>query len=314
MEIVPGYEQARLRLAPDGSLEVEIGVQSHGQGMETTMAQVANEVLGIDTEEVSVVHGDTGETPFSTGTYGSRSMVMAGGAVGRGCRLLAERIAEIGAALLQCEPAEVVVADGLAKGPGGEASFAEIANALYARPDQLPEETVAKGLEALGTFKPTWDHGAFSYATHAVVLAVDPELGEVELLDYVIAEDCGTKVNPMIVDGQTIGGAAQGIGTALYEEVPFDDQAQPLASTFADYLMPGATEVPAFRIEHMETPSPFTEFGIKGVGEGGAIAPPAAIANAINDALASDGVEILEAPMSPRRVFQAIRRARGDSA
>ncbi|MDP6705658.1 MAG: xanthine dehydrogenase family protein molybdopterin-binding subunit [Alphaproteobacteria bacterium] len=309
MEIVPGHEQARLRLAPDGALEIEIGVQSHGQGMETTMAQVASEVLGIDIDLVSVVHGDTGETPFSTGTYASRSMVMAGGAVGRGCRILAERIAEAGAALLQCEPSEVTVADGMAKSPGGETSFAEIANAVYARPDQLPEEVVAKGLEALGTFKPTYDHGAFAYATHAVVVAVDPELGEVELLDYVIAEDCGTKVNPLIVDGQTIGGAAQGIGNALYEEVPFDDQAQPLASTLADYLMPGATEVPAIRIEHMETPSPFTEFGIKGVGEGGAIAPPAAIANAINDALRADGVEILEAPMTPRRVFDAIQKA-----
>ena len=312
MEVVPGHEQARVRLSPDGQLEIEIGVQSHGQGMETTMAQVASEVLGIDPAKVSVVHGDTGETPFSTGTYASRSMVMAGGAVGRGCRVLAERIAEVGGHLMQCQASEVTVADGIAKGPGGEASFAEIANAVYARPDQLPDEVVAKSLEVLGTFKPTYDSGAFSYGTHAVVVAVDPELGEVEILDYVIAEDCGTKVNPLIVDGQTIGGAAQGIGTALYEEVPFDDQAQPLASTLADYLMPGATEVPVFRIEHMEIHSPFTEFGIKGVGEGGAIAPPAAIANAINDAFRAEGVEILEAPMTPRRIFDAIRQAKSD--
>ena len=273
------------------------------------MAQVASEVLGIDTDLVSVVHGDTGATPFSTGTYASRSMVMAGGAVGRGAKALAERIAEVGASLLQCGIDDIRVTDGMAKSPGGEVSFAEVAHAIYARPDRLPEAVVAKGLEVLGAFKPVHDDGAFAYATHAVVVAVDPELGEVEILDYVIAEDCGTKVNPMIVDGQTIGGTAQGIGTALYEEVRFDDEAQPLASTLADYLLPGATEVPAVRIEHMETPSPFTEFGIKGVGEGGAIAPPAAIANAINDAFRAEGVEILEAPMTPRRVYQAIEKA-----
>ncbi len=309
IEVLPGYEQARARLAPDGSLELEIGVQSHGQGMETTMAQVASEVLGIDTELVRVRHGDTGETPFSTGTYASRSMVMAGGAVGRACEMLAERIAEVAAHLMQCSPDEVTVADGVARGPGAETRFAEAANAVYARPDQIPEAVVAKGLEALGTYKTTYDHGAFSYATHAVVVSVDPEIGDVKILDYAIAEDCGTRVNPMIVEGQTIGGAAQGIGTALLEEVPFDAQGQPLASTLADYLMPGATEVPAFRIEHMESPSPFTAFGIKGVGEGGAIAPPAAIANAINDALRDTGAEVLETPMTPRRVWQAIKRA-----
>ena len=313
IEVLPGYEQARARLAPDGSLELEIGVQSHGQGMETTMAQVASEVLGIDTDLVQVVHGDTGQTPFSTGTYASRSMVMAGGAIARACEMLAERIAEVGAHLLQCAPEDVAVTDGVAKGPGGEARFAEVAGAVYARPDQLPEKVVAKGLETLGTFKTTYDHGAFSYGTHAVVVSLDPEIGDVRILDYVIAEDCGTKVNPMIVDGQTIGGAAQGIGTALWEEVPFDAQGQPLASTFADYLIPGATEIPAFRIEHMEHPSPFTAFGIKGVGEGGAIGPPAAIANAINDALRHIGAEVLETPMTPRRVFEAIRRAEAEA-
>ena len=311
IEVLPGHEQARARLAPDGSLELEIGVQSHGQGMETTMAQVAAEVLGIDNDLVRVRHGDTGETPFSTGTYASRSMVMAGGAVGRACELLAERIAEVAGHLMQCSPEEVTVADGMAHGPGAETTFAAVANAVYARPDQVPEEVVAKGLEALGTFKTTYDHGAFSYATHAVTVSVDPEIGDVRILDYVIAEDCGTRVNPMIVEGQTIGGAAQGIGTALWEEVSFDAQGQPLASTLADYLMPGATEVPNFRIEHMESPSPFTAFGIKGIGEGGAIAPPAAIANAINDALRDTGAEVLETPMTPRRVWEAIRRAGG---
>ena len=309
LSMVPGHERARVRLAPDGELEIQVGMQSHGQGLETTLAQVASEVLGIDPAKVTVRHGDSAETPFSIGTYASRSMVMAGGAVARACETLAERIARIAAQLLQCAADEVEVRDGAAHGPGGQASFAEVAQALYRRPEQLTPEVEAESLEAVGSFKPTYDHGAFTYATHAAVVAVDPELGAVEILDYVIVEDCGQAVNPLIVEGQTIGGTAQGIGTALYEETPYDADGQPLAATLADYLLPGATEVPDLRIDHMVSPSPYTAFGIKGVGESGAIAPPAALANAINDALRGLGVELSETPMTPRRVFEAIQAA-----
>ena len=141
-----------------------------------------------------------------------------------------------------------------------------------------------------------------------------PSIGEVEILDYVVVEDCGTLVNPMVVEGQSLGGIAQGIGTALYEESPFDANGQPLASTFADYLLPGPTEIPAIRIFHMETPSPYTEFGIKGMGEGGAIAPPAVIFNAVNDALKPLGVELTETPLTPRRLLEAIERAGAPAA
>jgi carbon-monoxide dehydrogenase large subunit len=145
-----------------------------------------------------------------------------------------------------------------------------------------------------------------SGAAHACVVAVDPETGGVEILDYVVAEDAGTLVNPMIVDGQIMGGTAQGIGSALFEEMPFDQQGQPLASTLADYLLPGCPEVPNIRVYHMQTPSPYTEFGIKGVGEGGAIGPGAAVANAVNDALKPYGVEICEIPVTPRRILHAL--------
>jgi carbon-monoxide dehydrogenase large subunit len=155
------------------------------------------------------------------------------------------------------------------------------------------------------------DTGTFTYSTHAVVIAVDPEIGSVDLLDYVVVHDCGTMVNPLIVDGQVYGGTAQGIGTALYEESPFDPSGQPLASTFLDYLIPGMVEVPAIRLEHTTTPSPHTEFGMKGMGEGPAIAPPAAIANAVNDALAVLGAEVMETPVTPRRILLAIQSARG---
>jgi len=187
--------------------------------------------------------------------------------------------------------------------------LAEVAQAWYLRPDRLPADVDAAGLEVTTGFKPKVDTGAFTYATHAVTVAVDPETGHVDILDYVIVEDCGTMINPMVVEGQTYGGVAQGIGTALYEETPYDRNGQPLASTLADYMLPGATEVPAMRIHHFETPSPHTEFGAKGMGEGGAIAPPAAIFNAVNDALRPLGAEVSRTPLTPRRLLEAIEAA-----
>jgi carbon-monoxide dehydrogenase large subunit len=307
---IPGYEQASVRLTPDGGLEIAVGVQNHGQGMETTLAQVASEVLGIDAERISVCHGDTALSPYSTGTWGSRSMTMAGGAVTRSCRALAERMKVIGAHLLQCETADVAVADGMVTGPGGSVSIAEIARVWYRHPEELPAGVDPGGVELTGGFRPDPERSPYSYGAHAAVVAVDPELGEIEILDYVIVEDCGTMVNPMIVAGQVWGGALQGIGTALCEESVYADDGQPLSSTFADYLMPGPTHVPTIRIEHLINPASNTEFGVKGLGEGGAIPPPAVIGNAVNDALAGIGAEVSETPISPPRVLAAINRAR----
>ena len=195
-------------------------------------------------------------------------------------------------------------------GPAGRISLADIAYTWYRRPQDLPPDVDPAGLEVTGGYKPLRDSGTFSYAAHAAVVAVDTDTGEVEILDYVIVEDGGVLVNPMIVDGQIYGGAAQGIGTALFEEMPFDAQGQPLASTLSDYLLPGPAEMPPIRIAHMETPSPLTRFGQKGIGEGGAIAPPAAITNAINDALAGHAAELLVSPVTPRRIVAAIDEAR----
>jgi carbon-monoxide dehydrogenase large subunit len=185
-------------------------------------------------------------------------------------------------------------------------AFAEIARVASIRPERLPPGE-DPGLHVTAVYEPSVSTGAYSYGTHAVVVAVDPERGMVELLDYVVVHDCGTVVNPMIVDGQLVGGVVQGIGTALYEEIPYDEYGQPLASTFMDYLLPGATEVPNIRLAHMNTPSPHTAFGIKGMGEGGAIGPPGAILNAINDALRPLGAEVNETPVTPRRLRAAIR-------
>jgi carbon-monoxide dehydrogenase large subunit len=312
--MVPGHEQAAARFTPDGGLELRVGVHSHGQGLETTLAQVAHEVLGVPAERVRVLHGDTAITPYSTGTWGSRCMVMAGGAVATACRELGDRALRIGAFLLQVDPDRVVLDRGRVVGPAGDIELSEIARTWYRSPQNLPTDVHASGLEVTAGYKPARDSGTFSYAAHAAVVAVDPELGEVEILDYVIVEDGGVLVNPMVVDGQIYGGLAQGIGTALLEEMPFDSSGQPLAATFADYLLPGAAEVPEPRIDHMETPSPYTQFGVKGIGEGGAIAPPAAITNAINDALRPLGVELAHSPVTPRRIVEAVLAARARQA
>ncbi len=308
--MVPGHEQASARFTPDGGLELRVGVHSHGQGLETTLAQIAHEILGVPVDRIRVLHGDTATTPYSTGTWGSRCIVMAGGAVTMACRELADRAMRIGACLLQTEPEHVLLDRGHVVGPAGDVDLAEVARTWYLAPQNLPANVNPGGLEVTAGYKPVRDSGTFSYAAHAVVVAVDPELGEVEILDYIIVEDGGVLVNPMVVDGQIYGGLAQGIGTALLEEMPFDEAGQPLASTFADYLMPGAAEVPAPRVDHMETASPYTQFGVKGIGEGGAIAPPAAITNAINDALRPLGAELSHSPVTPRRIVEAVLAAR----
>jgi carbon-monoxide dehydrogenase large subunit len=304
--MVPGREPAVVRLTPDGILEVRCGVHSHGQSMETTLAQIANEVLGIDPARVRVVLGDTGTTPYSTGTWGSRSIVMAGSAVGQACKILKERLIRIGTRILCEEAAQVRWEDGAVAGRERRLSIGELAGLWYRQPHLLPADVEPAGLEVHTTYQALRDTGTFSYACHAVVLAVDTELGQIEILDYVIVEDGGVLINPMVVDGQVYGGAAQGIGTALYEEMRFDAEGQPLASTLADYLLPGATEVPAMRVEHLQTPAPYTEFGQKGIGESGAIGSTAAVASAVNDALRPLGVEILKLPITPRSIVEAL--------
>jgi carbon-monoxide dehydrogenase large subunit len=245
--MVPGHEQCAARLSPDGVLELRIGAHSHGQGMETTMAQVAHTVLGVDPENVRLVHGDTGTTPYSTGTWGSRSMVMSGGAVAAACEVIGNRVKAIAAKLLEVSSGDLILENGSVSvaGTDKKMSLAEVAHVWYRKPQLLPADVDPAGLEATAGYKARVDTGTFSYACHAAKVAVDTETGAVDILDYVVVEDGGTLVNPMIVDGQVYGGTAQGIGTALYEEMPFDAQGQPLATTLADYLLPSATEIPS---------------------------------------------------------------------
>lgn len=307
--MVPGFEQATARLTPDGGLELRVGVHSHGQGLETTLAQIANTEIGIDTDKIKLVHGDTAYTPYSTGTWGSRCIVMAGGAVGTACASLGERIRKIAGHLLQADPDTIVLEGGMARAGNSMVSVEEVARTWYLKPQLLPDDVDPRGLDVVEGYKTVKDTGTFSYACHAVKVEVDLDLGHVRLLDYVIVEDAGVMINPMIVDGQVYGGAVQGIGTALFEEMPFDSSGQPMASTLADYHLPLASDIPKIRIEHMETPSPLSRFGQKGIGESGAIGPPAAIANAVNDALSELGAEVHAVPITPERVRAAIYAA-----
>ena len=309
LSVIPGYDQATVKITPDGGVEVRAGIHTIGQGLETTLAQVASEILTIPIDKIAVTLGDTANTPYSTGAYASRGIVMAGGATSKAAQVVARQVKRIAAHLMQCQPDEVELRDGRIFAGNSSIGFGDIGYAWYMRPDLLPHDVDGRGLEATEAYKPDVDSGVFSYATHAAVVAVDPQTGMVEILDYVIVEDCGRRVNPMIVEGQAYGGTAQGIGSALFEESPYDDQGQPLASTLLDYLLPGPTELPSIRLDHFETPSPYSAHGIKGVGEGGAIAPPAAIVNAINDALAPMGVELNEIPATPERILAAILKA-----
>ncbi len=310
LPLVPGYDQAMVKITPSGSVEVRSGNHSFGQGLETTLAQVASEWLTVDVERISVVMGDTGVTPYSTGAYASRGMVMSGGAVSKAAEVLAGRIRRHAAHLLQCRAEDVRLAEGKAWHGVAHVSFEDIARVWYLRPDRLPDDVETTGLEVTEGYKPDIDTGVFTYATHAAIVEVDPETGKVAIEDYFIFEDCGRRVNPLILEGQAYGGAAQGIGTALFEEVLYDGNGQPLTSTLADYILPGPAELPHFRLGHAETLSPYTRHGIKGVGEGAAIAPGGAIINAVNDALRPFGVELHSIPATPEKVLHALLRAR----
>jgi carbon-monoxide dehydrogenase large subunit len=229
---------------------------------------------------------------------------MAGGAVAEACTELRARLLPIGAHLLQ-DP-DAVFAQGAVRAGAASVTVAEIARVFHRAPQNLTEAMQARGLDCTVGHKTQRDTGTFSYAAHAVEVEVDAATGHVTLHRYVIVEDGGVLLNPLVADGQVLGGTAQGIGTALFEEMPFDEAGQPLASTFADYMLPGASDVPDIEILHMETPSPISRFGQKGIGESGAIGPPAAIVNAINDAIAHLGREVTDIPATPERVLAAL--------
>ncbi|MEI6317233.1 MAG: xanthine dehydrogenase family protein molybdopterin-binding subunit [Pseudomonadota bacterium] len=309
--VLYGFESARIKMDIAGSLTIETSVCSHGQGHATTLAQIASEVTSIPMERISVRAGDTDVVPYGNGTFASRSVVLAGGAVHQACGRLVERLRAIAAHLMQCAPEALKVDAQAVHGPAGTEPlpFARLAHAALQYVHELPDG-IEPGLEFMSSYRPSVETGAFSAGVHAAKVAVDVETGAVRLLDYLVVEDCGQTINPMIVDGQVYGGVAQGIGQALLEELRYDAQGQPGTVTLADYLLPGFGEVPEVRIEHQHTLSPFTAYGMKGTGEGGCIGGPAAIGNAVTDALRGLGVSVTRAPVTARDVWTALEAAR----
>jgi carbon-monoxide dehydrogenase large subunit len=304
------YEAATVRVHPTGSVTVFTGSHSHGQGHETTFAQLVNERLGIPIENVEIVHGDTDRIPFGMGTYGSRSAAVGGSAIYKAIDKIVDKGKKIAAHLLEASVADIEFADGKYRvvGTDREKTFGEIAFTAYV-PHNYPIETVEPGLEDSAFYDPK--NFTFPGGCHCVEVEVDPETGVVQVTDVAIADDVGVVINPMIVDGQAHGGLAQGIGQALYEECVYDSEGQLLSGSFMGYTMPRAADLPSFKVGNHVTACTHNPVGIKGVGEVGAIGVPPAVINAVIDALAPLGVTHIDMPATPEKVWRAIRAAGG---
>jgi carbon-monoxide dehydrogenase large subunit len=306
-----GTEAATLRIEPTGKVNVYMSTGSHGQSVETTMAQIVADNLGVAIDDVTILQGDTASSPYGAGTGGSRNAAIAGGAAHAVADAMREKVVAIAAHLLEASVDDVELAGSVAsvKGAPGTrtVSLAEIAGTAYLNTDALPPG-LESGLEVSKRYKaPAF---MFSNACHAVTVEVDRETGEVRILRYVVSEDCGPMVNPNVVEGQIAGGVAQGVGGVFYEHMIYDEDGNPTTTTFMDYLVPTAAEIPDLEYGHVVTPSP-TPGGYKGMGEGGAIASPPALLNAVRDALAPLGVELTDQALSPDHVLALIERASG---
>jgi carbon-monoxide dehydrogenase large subunit len=294
---------------PSGFVEARIGASPHGQGLATTLSQIVADELGLTPDRIRITHGDTDRTPYGFGTFASRSLVIAGGATLTAARKIGTKLRTLAAHLLEAAPADIVLADGVARvaGTDREVAIPAVARMAYhqAHRFSVGGEGAAPGLAESATYDPP---GTFSNACHLAVVAVDIDTGKVTLERLLVAEDAGLLINPMIAEGQIHGGVAQGAATALLEEIVHDETGNVLTATFADYLLPTARDLPAIDIHHLETVADtFTLTKAKGLGEGGAIGAPAAILNAINDALAPFGVSIDELPATPQRIRAVLR-------
>jgi carbon-monoxide dehydrogenase large subunit len=302
------YEGATVKLDLTGRATVATGAVSSGQGHETSFAQVAADALGIPLEWVTVIGGDTAAVAFGVGTFASRSAVTAGNSIADACRQVRDKLARAAATLLEAAPADIEIDNGMAAVRGAPATALPLARVIqaslptFARPGVAPPDFEASAYHHVPTV-------TYASAVHIAQVEVDPDTGRTRLLRYVVAHDCGKVINPIIVDGQVHGGVAQGVGGALWEDMVYNEEGQLLTGSFMDYAMPIAAELPFIETVHLEFPSPRNPLGAKGLGEGGAISPPPAIANAIEDALAPFGVRITSTPVRPAALFAMINRA-----
>jgi carbon-monoxide dehydrogenase large subunit len=308
MRMTPGYDTAMVRMDPTGEVIVTTGTCGHGQGPETTFAQIVADRLGVKPGQVTLRQGDTDLACYGWGTWGSRSVVIGGGAAGRAAEMVADQLRAIAAGMLEASPADVELTDGKARIRGDETAavrIKEIARLAYFQAHRLPED-LRYGLEARASFDPP---GTFSNACHAAMVLIDPGTCAIRLHRYLVVEDCGVVINPVVVDGQVRGGVTQGVAAALLERVRFDPEGQPLTSTLIDYLAPTAAEMCEVDVVHLQTPSRFSQTGAKGMGEGGTIGAPAAVLNAINDALSDTDVRFDHIPVLPQDLSAALRKA-----
>jgi aerobic carbon-monoxide dehydrogenase large subunit len=305
---ISGQEGTTVRLEPGGAVTARVGVTEQGQGTHTALAQIIADVLDVPLDDVAVLSGDTAVVPYGGGTWASRGMPIGGSATLLAAQALGERIRTVAAALLEAHAADIELGGGRAAvrgSPERGLSYAELARAAHFRSNELRD--VEPSLEATVhyTNPAAW---TFTNGAHLAVVEVDTDTGRVRVVRYVAVDDCGRIVNPALVEGQIAGGIAQGLGGALMEHCAYDDAGQLLSTTLMDYAVPTCADLPPIEMHHIETPAPGLAGGFKGAGEAGATGAPAAILNAVNDALAPLGVMLTDQPITPERVVQALRR------
>lgn len=309
------YEGAMVRVGPSGHVTAHVGSASHGQSHETTFSQVVADALSVDVDDVTIKGGDTALLRHGIGTFASRSAVTVSAALVEASQRVRDKIMAVASAMLEADPEDLVIEQGrvATRGvPARSLTLAEIAHAAGPGPKTMAVPGTDPGLEATYYFVPPTV--TFAFGAHAAVIEIDPELGSIEIKKYAVVHDSGKLLNPTVVEGQIHGGVAQGIGCAIYEEIVYDDEGQLLTSTFMDYLLPTSMEVPHIDQDHQTSLSDRNPAGVRGVGEGGTISPPAAIANALADAYRSTDMVDLPIPLTPERVWTAIRRANDASA
>jgi carbon-monoxide dehydrogenase large subunit len=304
------FEGATVRIQQNGRISILTGAAPQGQGHKTTFMQICADQLGVPMEYIDVVTADTNSMSMGIGTFASRITVTAGNSVYLAALNVREKIQRLAAFMLESTPEKITLRDGyalVAEQPERRKSFAEMARVAQGMPGFSFPEGVTNGLEDTQYFSPS--RSTYCNGTAVVELEVDPHTGQIQILHYVMAHDCGTLINPLIVDGQIQGAVAHGIGNATLEWMQYDDQAQPITTNFGEYLLPMATDVPNVDVVHVETPSPLNPLGVKGAGEGGTIPAAAAIIAAIEDALSEYNVFLTEAPMTPPRLFEILSKA-----
>jgi carbon-monoxide dehydrogenase large subunit len=309
--IVFGYDTVSVSVDPSGKVTVASGLHSHGQGHETILAQVVAERLGLPLADVRVRFGDTESAPYGLGTFASRSAVYGGGAAWKAADQVRHNLLTMAAHMMEANPDDLGIADGVIQvqgSPQSRMTVAEVARLAYHRPERLPPGLMPADLSSTQNYDAAPGTGTWANAAHAAIVDVDIATGFVRLLRYVVVEDCGVMINPLIVDGQVHGGVVQGIGGAMMEHLVYDEHGQLLSQTLMEYLLPSALDVPTIEVHHLQTPSAFTLGGFKGMGEGGAIGPLPALANAISDALEPMGISIDALPLSPERIREAIEQ------